>query len=489
MIIAESIREEVYKYNYAAHSYDLVTTLTESSIISAGGKRQCCADGTFEIGGVYAATFSMQAKILGMTTFQVRGAKLRVRSKYGTESAWHNMGTFWVTDATRVGEIFSVNAQDSVGWLDTSSYNDTSSSAVSGVGKVLADTKSGVGLGIDSYALNDGESGGDGLYRGWLETLTDCTNTFIQSQTGVKKMLHWHWQPPGYDSTKTYTRAQLQDLSRWYCNSRIYTEINGKWTPTVYRTPFYLYGAESSTETGTGASDSDTPRDFYRYLAELAFGFVYARPEDGDLVLGQFGHHSYGTVSIGMSEIEYDSCEVADYTLQALKTLARVELEDNNSTWSSFTMTNPDYSTAAFQRFIIESNPFLDGFAKKHVFQQGFDLKTIAHAMWIARYPSAAGDQYSVRPFSCTVHSTKRFQLGQKIKLSYRDFHETTAKSYDSIITAITWTFRGGTKLSCGGEDSRVMADCIRSSKGDKVRKEARNRCRALEKRVQKLGG
>ena len=52
MIIAESIRVEVYKYNYAAHSYDLVTTLTESSIISAGGKRQCCADGTFEIGGV-----------------------------------------------------------------------------------------------------------------------------------------------------------------------------------------------------------------------------------------------------------------------------------------------------------------------------------------------------------------------------------------------------------------------------------------------------
>ena len=87
------------------------------------------------------------------------------------------------------------------------------------------------------------------------------------------------------------------------------------------------------------------------------------------------------------------------------------------------------------------------------------------------------------------IHSTKRFQLGQKIKLSYRDFHETTAKSYDSIITAIEWTFRGGTKLSCGGEDSRVMADCIRSSKGDKVRKEARNRCRALEKRVQKLGG
>ena len=186
MIIAESIRVEVYKYNYAAHGYDLVTTLTESSIISAGGKRQCCADGTFEIGGVYAATFSMQAKIPGMTTFQVRGAKLRVRSKYGTESAWHNMGTFWVTDATRVGEIFSVNAQDSVGWLDTSSYNSTSESAVKAVGKVLADKWQNIGIGIDQWDENGTE------YGGWLQYLTDCTNTFIQSQTGVKEMLHWN---------------------------------------------------------------------------------------------------------------------------------------------------------------------------------------------------------------------------------------------------------------------------------------------------------
>ena len=80
MIIAESIRVEVYKYDYAAHSYDLVTTLTESSIISASGKRQCCADGTFEIGGVYAATFSMQAKIPGMTsiTYNINKEKTNV---------------------------------------------------------------------------------------------------------------------------------------------------------------------------------------------------------------------------------------------------------------------------------------------------------------------------------------------------------------------------------------------------------------------------
>ena len=173
MTIAESIQVKVYKYDYTARNYALVTTLTESSIISASCKRQCCADGTFEIGGVYAATFSMQAKITGMTTFQVRGAKLQVFSKYGTESDWYSVGTFWVTDATRMGEIFSINAQDAVGWLDTSSYNDTAETAAKAVGRVLADKWQNIGIGIDQWDENGTE------YGGWLQYLTDCTNTFI----------------------------------------------------------------------------------------------------------------------------------------------------------------------------------------------------------------------------------------------------------------------------------------------------------------------
>ena len=331
--------------------------------------------------------------------------------------------------------------------------------------KVLADKWQNIGIGIDQWDENGTE------YGGWLQYLTDCTNTFIQSQTGVKEMLYW----------KAYDKARRETYGR-YCNDRIYAEINGKWSQTIYPARFYL-SAENSN------SDSDCPRDFYRYLSELAFGFIYARPEDGALELGQFGNGYHGNANVGMSEMEYDSCEVADYEIHMLRTDARVELEDDKSAWAWTRHSSPDYSTSSFQRFLIESNPFLDGFAKDFVFSSGYGLNTIPHSMWLARYSSDTGNQYAVRPFSCTVHSTKRFQLGQKIKLSYRDFHETTAKSYDSIITAIEWTFRGGTKLSCGGEDSRVMADCIRSSKGDKVRKEARNRCRALEKRVQKLGG
>ena len=352
-----------------------------------------------------------------------------------------------------------------MGWLDTSSYNDTAETAVKAVGKVLADKWQNIGIGIDQWDENGTE------YGGWLQYLTDCTNTFIQSQTGVKEMLHW----------KAYDKARRETYGR-YCNDRIYAKVNGKWSQTIYPAKFYL-SAENSN------SDSDCPRDFYRYLAELAFGFVYARPEDGALELGQFGNGYHGNVSVGMSEIEYDSCEVADYEIHMLRTDARVELEDEKSTWAWVRHSSPDYSTSSFQRFLIESNPFLDGFAKDFVFSSGYGLSTIP-PFYVAR-KIFFRHRESVCSASVFLHRTqyKTVSAGTENQALLSGFHETTAKSYDSIITAIEWTFRGGTKLSCGGEDSRVMADCIRSSKGDKVRKEARNRCRALEKRVQKLGG
>ncbi|WP_295215856.1 hypothetical protein [Ruminococcus sp.] len=466
MTIYERINCRIYCYDHSAKQYTEVyaNALDESSIISASIKRQCCHDGAFEIGGVYAATLSMQVKLPGMSLFQVRGAKIIVWSKYSTENEWYPMGTFWVTDATRVGEIYTLNAQDAVGWLDTSSYNSTSDSAVSSVGTILTNQYGNTGMGIDQW---DDENGAE--YGGWLYYLTGCTNTFILSQTGIANMLAW----------KPYDKAKRETYGR-YCNDRIYAEVGDEWTRTIYPAKFFL-------RTDNSNSDSDCPRDFYKYLSELAFGFISARPEDGKLELGQFGHPEFGTVQIGMNEIEYDSCDVADYTIEAMRMDARVELEDESSAWAYTRHTSPDYNSSIWARFAIESNPFLDGFAKDFVFQRGYSLQTVTRSMWKARYPDTNG--YSIRPFSCTAHSTKRYHLGQKIDITYKDLHESAARTYSSIITSIQWTFRGGTQLSCGGADSRVMADCLRASKGDKVRKEARNRCRALEKRVKQLGG
>lgn len=464
MILNERINCRIYCYNYDTDTYAEVygRALNESDIIAASVKRQCCSDGGFEIGGVYTSTLSMQVHLPGMSLFQVRGAKITVWSKYSTEDSWYRMGTFWVTDAERSGEIFTLNAQDAVGWLDTSSYNSTSSTVAS-VGSIMTQSFGAISVGIDNITINSI------VTEGWLSRLTRAANFFIQMQTGIKNMLTW------------------ESVSDTYCNKFYYGLWNdGKWHETDNLIGF-------SINSDSSGSYSDSPRDYYKYLSELTFGFIYAKPSNGSLTLGRFGAPDLGTVAVGMDEIEVDTCDVADYTLKMLRTDIRQEgSQDGSSWWGSRYVTNPDYSSAVWIRFLVDSNPFVDSLDFDSITQnlQGQGVNgpaSLAAAMYQQFYRDE--DPYTVRPFSCTVHSTKRFELGQKIKITYRNLHETKAATYDSIITSIMWTFRGGCQLACGGEDSRVMADCMRSSKGDKVQSEARNRCRILEKRVKDLGG
>lgn len=479
MTLQESIQVRVYRYDSTSGGYMLDSTIGDSSVISASIKRQCSADSSIEIGGAYAATLNMQAKIRGTDAFNIRGAKLEVLTKYSADTAYKSRGTFWVTDATRVGEIYTISAQDALGWTDTSSYNDTGSTGISGVGAALRSKMGNSGACIDSWA----KWGDSSINRGWLERLTVLTNSFVESQTGIKGMISWHWQPPGYEDM---TAADKQDYRKvwaacnWYANSNILSNASD----TQYNALMYLIDNEQDADNSTGSADSDTPRDYYKHLASLAFGFVYSRPEDGALALGQYGLPQYGTAVVGMSDIESGTCEIAEYTVELLRTMARVELEDDNDTWSCRTHTNPDYTTASFVRYTLENNPFLDGFAKDFVLKQGYSLDTIAASMWRARYQTEAKRQYNIRPFSCTVHTAQRYQLGQKIRITYKREDEAAAHTCDSVITSIEWTFRGGTRLACGGDDSRVLADCTRATKADRTRKESLNRCRAIERRL-----
>nr|DAI29093.1 MAG TPA: hypothetical protein [Caudoviricetes sp.] len=485
MTLQESIQIRVYQYDSTKKIYKLDSTIGDSAVISASIKRQCSADSSVEIGGAYAATLNLQARITGTDTFNIRGAKLEVLSKYSTEAEYKSRGTFWVTDATRVGSIYTISAQDALGWTDTSSYNDTSSAGIKGVGAALRSEFGKSGACIDTWA----KWGSTNIYQGWLGRLTALTNSFVQSQTGIEDMISWHWQPPGYD---TLTAAERQNPSKiwekcnWYANSNILDTSQKPVTETRYNALMYLIDDTQDEDNSTGSADSDTPRDYYKHLAALAFGFVYSRPEDGALALGQYGLPQYGTAYIGMADIEAGSCNIAEYTVELLRTMARVELEGNGDTWSSVTHNSPDYATASFQRYTIENNPFLDGFAKDFVLQHGYSLSTIAYSMWRARYQPAdkLSRQYNIRPFSCVVHTAQRYHLGQKIQITYKREDEDTARVYSSVITSIEWTFRGGTSLACGGEDSRVLADCTKATKADRARKETLNRCRAIERRL-----
>lgn len=464
MTIHEKICCRIYQYDHSAGKYveTYESALNESSILSANIRRQCCPDDAFSIGGVYAATLSMQIRLPGMSLFQVRGAKVIVWSKYDTESDWYQLGTFWVTDATRTGEIFTLNAQDAVGWLDTSSFNDDSN--VDCVGKVLYGKYKDVGMALESY----------GSASGWTQYLTTETNRFIQFQTGISNMLTW----------KRWNNFTVNP-NEHYCNSHIWSDKTQYAGWVELSDPNIVFANGSDDEI-----DSETPRDLYKMLAQIMFGFIYAEP-DGAMTLGQFGANQYETVEIGLHEMEYDSCDISDFELKMARAYVRAEYEDQSpGAWSA--LKEKDFSSNVYFHVNVGSNLFLDWMARG--FSGDRTLITVTQGMWnwFYGFTDGAGVVHKplhVRPFSCTVHSTKRFHLGQRIKLTYRDLHESAAHTYESMITSIQWTFRGGVQIACGGADSRVMADCLKASKGDKVRKEAQNRCRALEKRVRNLGG
>lgn len=445
MYLTEHISGTVSRYDYEAQRWTDVVILSDSNVISASTVRQCCPDGAFAIGGVFAGTLSLVCRLPGMGLFQVRGARITLFSQYNGEASPQQIGVFWVTNASRVGDIFTLDAQDAVGWTDTSSYNASGSSVTGGIGKYLVD------LGCSQTS------------EAWMKTVTAKVVDLVECQTGIPNMLTW----------KDYDLA-ANDNER-YCNQMIWARDDEHIYETIYPAMFACYP-------GSGASDSDCPRDFYIWLATLAGGFVHALPT-GELTLGQFAQPEFGTAVIHTNEIELDTCDIADYTLQLLRVTVQSQLDATRGA-SMEIYTSPDYAHRVTMRYQIADDPFLDGFVEWYIYHEQTvpSVWTIAHSLW--RSFTEYGGGVVVRPFRCTVHKAARYHLGQKIEIHWRGRGETSETVYQSTITGIRWTFRGGTALSCGGEDSRVMADAVRASKGDKALQEARNRCNALQREM-----
>ncbi len=440
MVLQETISGSIWD-----RSGGLLAELSNANVIQASSKRQCCPDGSFAIGGVYASTLSIACRIPNTSNFKVRGAKITLYSQYTGETNPYCIGTFWVTSCTRSGDIYTITAQDAVGWLDTASYNSTSNQSAKSVGELLNEQVGYTGSNLMT----------------WCHRITSFANDFIKAQTGMSNLLEWEQYFPVLNDNEDY------------CNSCIWANINGVWRRTIYTAMYFL-------DSGTGTSNSACPRDFFKYIAELAGGFIFSKPEDGHLTLGQFAQPQYGEVAIGMDEIEWNSCDIADYTMELMRVDAHVELEKDQNAWGWWVLQSPDYDTKVQFRVEISNNPFLDGFAKEFVFVEGYSLDTVAQGIRYAICDYAGG--YTIRPFSCTVHSNKRYALGQKVKLTYQDLTNASPQTYSSIITSIAWTFRGGHKISCGGSDSRAMADTVRMTKADKVRAETRCQLQALRK-------
>ena len=430
MILTEIISGTLEKYDYSSNSWVQVMTISNANVIRADSQRQCTNDDSFMIGGCFSATLNITLEIPPpMTKFQVMGCRLALVS-----SLAGNIGVFWVTNASRKGRIFTLNCHDAIIWTETSSYCRTLNSLANSV----------ISMFPDDYST---------YLQGWMdgERLTGYTNQFIQYATGYRNLL-------GFD---LYHLNENQGFD--VCN----------------------YDVQISIAMDSGKADTDCPRDVYKMLAEMSFGFVYADPDsDGHLTLGQFAEPRFGTAEIFANEIEYDSAEFADYRCMLQRVSAVATGADGIKDSYSQTLSSPDYSQYSYFGITVEDNPFLDRsyqleIAKGH--QARLFLRQIAENMYDNFHRSSHA--FAVRPFKCTVHGAHNFHLGQKALIHYLEY-DGTIKNHDSIITKICWSLNGGQTIMCCGGDSRTLSETLVFSKGDRVRKDVQNHCDAIKRRT-----
>lgn len=429
MILTETVSGRIEKYDYTQETWVSILTLSNANVISASSLRQCTDDNSFTIGGVYAASLRITVQIPApWTSFQLRGCRL-----FLTSSLAGAIGLFYVVDLQRNGRFFTLRCYDTMAWTNTSSYSDSQAAVV---GSVI------------SYFPDDYSN----TLQGWMNELhlTAYTNRFILGCTGVENLAVWEYYSQELNPIDIVNGGMLQ----------------------------FTINKDS------GTADSDCPRDIFRYLAELAFGFVYAQPDTGNITLGQFAEPRYGTAEIQASEIEYDTAEFADYEAKLNRVIIVCSRKDGNkdSRWAAWSgMDRTEY--AGFD-ITIEGNPFMEGSYYMEDYRASF-LSDIAGALLEGFHRTeASAYAYHVVPFTCTVHGAHTLHLGQKVLIHHLPPGESVEQDYSSIITKIEWSLYGGQKISCSGGDSRSLSESLRYSKADKVRKDVQNHCDAIKRRT-----
>lgn len=447
MTLNEHIYGEVQVYNFDQNQWQTVATLGDSTVIAAGTRRQCCEDGAFGIGGCFAGTMNLTCKLTGLTRYQVKGARVLLRRWFdGENNQGQNApleGIFWVTDAQKTGNIFTLSGQDAMLWADVSSYNHTTaedglSGGIYGFGEFLAQLHPGTGVTLQA----------------WMLYAVQLANILAKRQTGMTAdLLTW----------RDYSASENGGID--YNNAYIWTDSTTE--DTAQPAFFWLY-------TDDGVYKDDNPRSFLRWLAQAAGGFLTVA-KDGALTLRQFVQPSLGDAVIRMQDMAQDG-EVADYRLQLYNTA--VVYDDAPAAVAGG--APPAANGLVPYRITAESNPFLNGFRGYQSERAGQFRFSPVYGLAMSMYHYGAQRNVEARPFAVRVHTADRYELGQRVQFpDFRDLGESETHAFNSVITSVEWTFRGGTALSCGGEDSRIMADCVRATKADKAVRELRSRFKA----------
>lgn len=374
--------------------------ISENDIInnSLSVSSKCMDDSSFSLGGVFSAQLSAKIRLQNTNTYKVTGAKIKVFSQYGGQSEILR-GIFWVTSVSRKNDIYTISASDSLVWLDSTSYDH-----------------SGQGENIIYNALVSDE---------WIRTLS---NEFEILLSVVNDILE-----------------NDKKLCFYYDDEIINNLPSGK--------GYCLLPPDMVGEIST-----KNPRDYASWLAEIACGFVFVDYSDGTakIRIGQYSEEVNHEISY--DEVELNSCEIADFTLNFQQVYTDIYDGTSGSVGNNGNGITID----------ISENPFKDGHWQYNRVI-GSDGEEYGNAMDIIDniYDKLVGNEnknckgLDFRPFNLKCHCTKNFQLGQKI---------TLPNGQESWITSIKWQFRGGYTLSCAGKDTRVLCASARRSRSAKVK-------------------
>ena len=448
MDLHEHIYALVEFYDYSQNAWTELCTLRDADVLDVSTRRMCCADGAFEIGGCYAGMLSMTCRIPGVSRYQIKGCRITLRRWFDGETLTQQdappEGVFYVVDAHKTAEIFTLSGQDALLWADVSSYNHTGqedglSSGIYGFGEFLTQLHPGIGVTLQA----------------WMGYCTTLANILAKRQTGiVTDLLTW----------RNYLASENDGIG--YNNEWIWTAHDVE--DTTMPAWFWIYIED-------GVYKDDNPRSFLRWLAQAAGGFITVT-KDGALTLRQFVQPSLGDAVVPMVSMESEGSEVADYRLQLYNTA--VIYDDATPTIAGG--APPAQNGLAPYRIFVESNPFVNGFLGYQAERVGQYRFSPVYGLAMSMYHYGSERNVEARPFRAKVHSTDRYELGQRILFpDWHDIGEVQTHELHSVITGIEWTFRSGTVLSCGGDDERTMADCIRSTKADKAVRELRSRFKA----------
>lgn len=396
---------------------------TENDIIgnSCSVSSQCMSDTSFSLGGVYSSQLSITIRLDGTNSYNVIGSKIKIYTKFGSESDYALRGVFWITSASRCRNIYTLSGSDMITWLDTGTYN--SSQDVQNY--------------VYSYLLKQNSD----TLSTCIGDICEAVNDILISSRAERIFFEWN------HNTTINNNPQEDDGS-----------FPGFCLPDTAR---------------VGENDTKTPRDYASWIAVTACGFIDVTnnpmdngnpmmhdgsPVDSAIKIGQF--ETTPTDEIPYSSIENDTLDIADFTVSSFKTIFSLNYLDksNHELWGYGC-----YGVSSDVVVDLSDNPFVQAY-----FFNNDKIGDNYNCMKIIKNIYDHLNCLRIRPFSLKCHTEKRFHLGQCIKIT-----DETGRVYESTVTRMKWYFRGGCELGCAGEDNRILYDTVRRTPAAKAHEQA----------------